>query len=85
MEINNKKYSIKFICNWIFYYIIIILVSFARFLEAQKYINKKQDYKLGIEFSRENKLNSNEILIKKSSLIPLNDSLMYFKNEIIKL
>jgi hypothetical protein len=60
-------------------------VSFARFLEAQKYINKENNYKLGIRFSRENKLNSKEILIKKSSLISLNDSLMYFKNEIIKL
>lgn len=60
-------------------------MSFARFLEAQKYINKENDYKLGIRFSRENKLNSKEILIKKSSLISLNDSLMYFKNEIIKL
>ena len=60
-------------------------MSFARFLEAQKYINKENNYKLGIQFSRENKLNSKEILIKKSSLISLNDSLMYFKNEIIKL
>ncbi len=60
-------------------------MSFARFLEAQKYINKENNYKLGIRFSRENKLNSKEILIKKSSLISLNDSLMYFKNEIIKL
>ena len=60
-------------------------MSFARFLEAQKYINKENNYKLGIRISRENKLNSKEILIKKSSLISLNDSLMYFKNEIIKL
>ena len=60
-------------------------MNFARFGDAQEYIKKRKDYKLGIKFSKENKLNSNEILIKKSRLISLNDSLMYFDGETIKL
>ena len=60
-------------------------MNFARFGDAQEYIKKRKDYKFGINFSKENKLNSNEILIKKSRLISLNDSLMYFDGETIKL
>jgi len=60
-------------------------VNFSRFGDALSYLSKKKDYKFGINFSKENRLYPGEILNKKSTLIPLNDSLMYFKDEVIVL
>lgn len=60
-------------------------MNFARFGDAQDYLKKRKDYKFGIKFSKQNKTNTKEILYKKSALIQLNDSLMYFKDENIKL
>ena len=55
-------------------------MNFARFGDAQDYLKKRKDYKFGIKFSKQNKTNTKEILYKKSALIQLNDSLMYFKD-----
>ena len=60
-------------------------MNFARFGDALVYLNKRKNYKFGINFSKESKINNNEILNKNSALISLNDSLMYFKDEIIQL
>ena len=73
----NKQYF-----NNIFIY---NLVNFARFGEAKKYISKRNDYKFGIKILRENKNNPNDNISTDSSYITLNDSLMYFKEEKIKL
>ena len=58
-------------------------MNFARFGDALLYLNKKKDYKFGIDFSKENKLNPVNKLNKSSTLVQLNDSLMYFKDETI--
>ena len=62
-----------------------IIVNFARFGEANEYLSKKTDYKLGIRILRENKLNSENNYSIDSTHITLNDSLMYFKDEEIAL
>ena len=61
------------------------LVNFARFGEANAYINKRSDYKFGIRIIRENKTNKDNNYSLDSAHITLNDSLMYFKEESIKL
>jgi hypothetical protein len=60
-------------------------VNFARFGEANEYLSKKNDYKLGIRILRENKINSENNYSINSTHITLNDSLMYFKDEEIAL
>ena len=69
----------------IFKNIFIFIVNFARFGEANEYISKRNDYKFGIKIIRENKLNPNNNLSISSANISLNDSLMYFKEESLKL
>ena len=85
----DKVYNIEYKCEWIFLLIIksniIFVVNFARFGEANEYISKRNDYKFGIKIIRENKFNQNNNLSISSANISLNDSLMYFKEETLKL
>lgn len=60
-------------------------MNFARFGEATEYLPKRDDYKFGIKMIRENKINKDYNISQKSAHINLNDSLMYFKEERIKL
>ena len=78
----NKLYSLEYKCKKIN---IIIIVNFARFGEAAGYLSKRNDYKFGLNISMENKINPEKSIKMSSSGINLNDSLMYFKEEIIKL
>ena len=75
----KKKYLSKYLNLFIF------IVNFARFGEATDYISKRNDYKFGIKLIRENKKNIDNNFSLNSSHINLNDSLMYFKEEVIKL
>ena len=58
-------------------------MNFARFGEANDYISQNEDYKFGIKLTRTNISNNINYSIN-SSTIPLNDSLMYFKDQQIK-
>ena len=60
-------------------------MNFARFGDANEYISKRNDYKFGIKIIRENKFDPNNNLCIISANISLNDSLMYFKEETLKL
>ena len=85
----DKVYNIEYKCESNFLFniknIIIFIVNFARFGEANEYISKRNDYKFGIKIIRENKLDPNNNLSISSTNISLNDSLMYFKEEALKL
>ena len=84
----DRIYNIEYKCEKILYFIInfiFIILNFARFGEATEYISKRNDFKFGIKIFRENKINPNNNISLNSSHITLNDSLMYFKEEPIKL
>ena len=65
--------------------IIIIIVNYAKYSEAQKYLeNKEKEYTTKIYFSRKSTINN---IIENMPTSPLNlsDSILYFKNNNIKL
>lgn len=85
---SDKLYNIEYKCELKYYIILKIfmfIVNFARFGEANEYISKRNDFKFGIKIIRENKINPEKNIIISSSNITLNDSLMYFKEEKLKL